>query len=223
MFKMIVLLRLQNFKRFICLLVTLVVFCMPEALGVSNVFLAKIQSVYGVEAVTRVEQWQNLMLTGKNNTEQQKLMLVNDFFNQQLGFVDDIYLWEQKDYWATPVEFLSKGAGDCEDFSIAKYFTLIELGISEKKMRITYVKAIKLKQPHMVLSYFSSPEAIPLVLDNMVPQIKSAANRDDLLSVYSFNGSGLWVVNPSGDDERVGASSQLDRWAELRKRMEKPF
>lgn len=221
MVKKIVLLRLQNFKHVICSLVTLVIFCMPEALGVSNLLLSKIQSKYGLEAVTRVEQWQKLMQIGMNQTEQEKLLLVNDFFNQQLDFVDDIDLWRQKDYWATPLEFLTKGAGDCEDFSIAKYFSLIEMGVPEKKMRITYVKALRLDRTHMVLSYFSSPNVVPVVLDNIIPQIKSATNRDDLLSIYRFNGSGLWLVNSSGNDERVGVSSDLNRWAELRKRMQK--
>lgn len=214
-----ILFRLQSIKPVVCLLVTLVVIFTPDTLGV----FTKNENKYGLDAVTRVEQWQNLMRTAKNLTEEKKLNLVNDFFNQRLGFVDDIDLWGQEDYWATPLEFLSKGAGDCEDFSIAKYFSLIELGVPEKKMRISYVKVKRLNLRHMVLNYFSSPKADPVVLDNMIPQIKTAANREDLLFIYSFNDFGLWVVNPSADDERVGASSRLNRWAELRKRMQKPF
>ena len=43
---------------------------------------------------------------------------------------------EKKDYWATPIEFMGTGAGDCEDYAIAKYFSLINLGIPEDKLRI---------------------------------------------------------------------------------------
>lgn len=124
-----------------------------------------------------------------------------------------------KDYWATPLEVLSKGAGDCEDYSIAKYFTLKELGVPEKKMRITYVKALKLNQAHMVLTYFVSPRSVPFVLDNLDPQIKSATDRKDLLPVYSFNGSSLWLAKTKGMGKRVGGSSRLNMWAELKKRM----
>ena len=49
----------------------------------------------------------------------------------------------QVDYWETPVEALWKGAGDCEDYAIAKYFSLRHLGVSSDKLRITYVKALE--------------------------------------------------------------------------------
>lgn len=201
------------------LLGMLSVFAVSAALDISSELLSRIQSKYGVEASTRVEQWQHLMQTAQNLPEKEKLKQVNDFFNQRIEFVDDIYLWGVNDYWATPIEFLSKGAGDCEDYSIAKYFTLKELGVSESKMRITYVKALKLNQAHMVLTYFSSPRAVPIVLDNLTPQIKLATDRKDLLPVYSFNGSGLWLAKARGSGKRVGSSGRLNLWAELKQRM----
>ena len=210
----------QQYVRFIfCLLGILNVFGVSATLDISDTLLANIQNKYGKEALIRVEKWQKLMQTAKILPEQEKLKQVNDFFNQRIEFVDDIYLWGLNDYWATPLEFLSKGAGDCEDYSIAKYFTLKELGVPESKMRITYVKALKLNQAHMVLTYFSSPRAIPVVLDNLIPQIKLATKRTDLLPVYSFNGSGLWLAKSRGNGQRVGGSSRLNLWTELKQRM----
>ncbi len=55
-----------------------------------------------------------------------------------------------------PLEFLGSNAGDCEDFTIAKYFSLLELGVSDKKLRLVYVKTIELNQFHMVLAYYST-------------------------------------------------------------------
>lgn len=189
------------------------------AFNISLEFLSKVKQQYGENASIRVEQWQKLMQTAKQLPEQQKLKRVNDFFNQKINFVDDIYLWNVNDYWATPMELLFQGAGDCEDYSIAKYFTLIELGIDDSKMRITYVKALNLNQAHMVLTYFSSPRAIPVVLDNLIPEIKSASKRTDLLPVYSFNGSGLWLAKSRGGGKKVGSSGRLSMWAELKQRM----
>jgi len=200
----------------------LVVFCaftVSAQLEISAILLGKIQQKFGVEAVTRVEQWQDLMKTAKALPEKEKLQRVNQFFNQRIEFVDDIYLWGVKDYWATPIEFLARGAGDCEDYSIAKYFTLKELGVSEKKMRITYVKALKLRQAHMVLTYFETPRAVPVVLDNLIPAIKPATERKDLLPVYSFNGSGLWLAKARGTGKKVGSSSRLNMWESLKNRM----
>ena len=89
-----------------------------------------------------------------------------------MQFINDQALWEQKDYWATPIETLSIGGGDCEDYAIAKYFTLKQLGVDESKLRLTYVKAIELNQAHMVLTYFENKRAVPLVLDNLINNIK---------------------------------------------------
>ncbi len=189
------------------------------AFDISPEFINKVKQKYGIEASVRVEQWQKLMQTARQLPEQQKLKVVNDFFNQNITFVDDVFLWGVTDYWATPMELLFQGAGDCEDYSIAKYFTLIELGIDDKKMRITYVKALNLNQAHMVLTYFSSPKAVPIVLDNLIPEIKMATKRTDLLPVYSFNGSGLWLAKSRGGGKKVGGSGRISLWAELKQRM----
>jgi len=201
------------------LLVILCAFTVSAQLEISAILLSKIQQKFGDEAVIRIEQWQDLMKTAKTLPEKEKLQRVNQFFNQRIEFIDDIYLWGVKDYWATPIEFLARGAGDCEDYSIAKYFTLKELGVDEKKMRITYVKALKLRQAHMVLTYFETPRAIPVVLDNLIPTIKPATERKDLLPVYSFNGSGLWLAKARGTGKKVGSSSRLNMWESLKNRM----
>ncbi len=198
-------------------------FSVSAAFVISLELLAEIERKHGKEASVRVEYWQKLMQNAKSLPEAEKLKRVNDFFNQQINFVDDIYLWGVNDYWATPMEFLFEGAGDCEDFSIAKYFTLIELGVEEKKMRITYVNALELNQAHMVLTYYSNPRAVPIVLDNLIPDIKLATERIDLLPVYSFNGSGLWLAKFKGRGKRVGGSGRLSLWTELKQRMLKNF
>lgn len=148
----------------------------------------------------------------------EKLNRVNAFFNQRLLFRNDKSVWGAGDYWATPMEFLRKGAGDCEDYALAKYFTLREIGIPASQLRITYVKALQLNQAHMVVTWYARPDAIPLVLDNLKPAILPATQRTDLLPVYAFNGEGLWLPQATGN-KRVGDSKQLSRWQDLLTRM----
>jgi predicted transglutaminase-like cysteine proteinase len=167
----------------------------------------------------RAEQWHALMEGAKFNTDQQKLKQVNDFFNQNITFIADINLWSETDYWATPNEILATGAGDCEDYSIAKYFSLLELGIDAEKLRITYVKTKHTKEAHMVLSYFASPNASPLVLDNLIPEIKPANQRNDLLPIFSFNNKGLWIEKLNGSEQKISHSDQLSKWKDLKMRM----
>jgi predicted transglutaminase-like cysteine proteinase len=177
--------------------------------------IVKIGQEYGEYARQRVAYWQELIRTGPGLSDMEKLRRVNDFFNA-LQFISDIDHWGKSDYWATPLETLVSNGGDCEDFSIAKYFTLIEMGIPAEKMRLTYVKALRLNQAHMVLTYFPSPDVDPLVLDNLDKEIKSAAQRDDLLPVYSFNGDGLWLAKKRlTDSKQIGRADRLAPWREL--------
>ena len=134
-------------------------------------------------------------------------------------FIDDSKLWGISNYWATPIEFIGVNGGDCEDYSIAKYFTLLELGIADEKMRITMVKAVKLNQYHMVLAYYETPSAMPLILDNLDGVIKPASLRNDLIPVYSFNASQLWLNKEKGRGILSGKSSKLKLWRDLRQRI----
>ena len=200
----------------LCLLVSIPI---VAELNITEALLNKIEANYNSAARLRVESWQTLIDSSQQLSDIEKLERVNQFFNSKVMFVNDIKVWNKEDYWATPLEFLSKGAGDCEDYSIAKYFTLKELGMDEQKLRITYVKAIKLNQAHMVLTYFEHKRAIPLVLDNLDIEIKPANLRKDLIPVYSFNGDGLWLAKARGDGKRVGNASRLSLWEELAARM----
>lgn len=182
-------------------------------------YIDKLGDRYGPDAKNRLQAWQNLIRDISHLPEQEQLRAVNDFFNQ-VRFLNDIDHWQKKDYWATPVEFLVSNGGDCEDFSIAKYYTLKEVGIDTNKLSIAYVKALKLNQAHMVLTYYPSPNAEPLVLDNLITDIKPASLRIDLLYVYSFNGDSLWVSKRGQRTKRAGTSDRLAPWVQLQSRLE---
>jgi len=193
---------------------------MAGNIGFSPAFLNRIGEQFGQAAKDRVSAWQRLMLEHKGESEQASIHAVNDFFNQ-MHFVSDQTHWHRNDYWATPVEFLSTNGGDCEDFSIAKYFTLRELGVPDAKLRITYVKALRLNQAHMVLAYYAAPDREPLILDNLIDQIRPASSRTDLLPVYSFNGKNLWMAKERGQGRRVaGGSQRINLWRDLNVRMQ---
>ncbi len=181
--------------------------------------LADAQRDFGTQAQQRLLDWQELYLDLRDEDEDEKLRAVNRFFNTQVNYVSDEEHWGQKDYWATPYESLTTHGADCEDFVIAKYYTLKELGVAVEKLRITYVKALRINQAHMVLTYFPTPDAIPLVLDNLIGKIYRADRRKDLEPVYSFNGSGMWLERMKGQGIRMGNPNKLDLWTGLRLRM----
>ncbi|MFK0090877.1 cysteine protease LapG [Pseudomonas sp. NPDC090755] len=179
------------------------------------------QSLYGPlgPGQARIDAWQNLLTTQKQGSDVEQLKRVNQFFNHQLRYVEDIDLWREVDYWSTPIQALIKGAGDCEDYAIAKYFSLRRMGMPADKLRITYVKALRQNRAHMVLTYYSSPNAMPLVLDSLMDAIKPASERTDLIPVYAFNGEGLWLTG-AGGNKKVGDTKRLSRWQDLLKKMQ---
>ncbi|MFT5716797.1 MAG: putative transglutaminase-like cysteine proteinase [Oleiphilaceae bacterium] len=180
--------------------------------------ITALYNYYGERAAKRGQAWFDMMQASHHLTAPEKIKNVNDFFNQ-LNFIDDIKLWGEKNYWATPIEFIGVNGGDCEDFAIAKYFTLLELGIADQKMRIMMVKALVLNQYHMVVSYYETPSSVPLILDNIDSRIKPASQRTDLVPIYSFNGKQLWLNKEKGQGELAGSSARLKQWTNLNYRL----
>lgn len=194
--------------------------------------LAKYSSAFDVGLIQRIvaknargtapanfTAWIKLLAEVRDLPENDKLKSVNDFFNRNIRFEDDQTLWGQGDYWATPLETLTAGAGDCEDFGIAKYFSLKVLGIPNARLRLIYVKAqlggpsSGVSQAHMVLAYYAAPDSEPLVLDNLISEIRPASRRPDLSPVFSFNSDGIWAG--VGANQAAGDTSRLSRWRDL--------
>ena len=178
------------------------------------------QSRYGAKGTQALRQWLEMLQqqTGKPITQQ--LPAVNQFWNRAAVQSDDNVLWGQPDYWATPLETLGRGAGDCEDYVIGKYFSLLRLGVAEENLRLIYVRArmggvgSTQSLAHMVLGHYATPTAEPLVLDSMVDPILPSSQRRDLTPVFSFNAQGVYVAGaqPSPVD-------RITRWSDLLARM----
>ena len=199
--------------------------CAPLYLAVA-LDIAKLQSTYRrLGGKTNLfAEWQSLLRDNREAGIAEKLKRVNDFFNQRIDFVDDQENWGQLDYWATPMETLSKTKGDCEDYVIAKYFTLLNLNVPGERLRLIYVKALMTErsgtsmQAHMVLAYYPSPDAEPLLLDNLMPDIRPAAKRPDLLPVFSFNNQGIFTGVTASANIGAGGVGRLTRWQDLLQR-----
>lgn len=175
---------------------------------------------YDSDAEQRTRDWQKLINDYRNAPIEDKLFEVNRFFNR-LDFVEDIKHWGKSDYWATPFEFIGTDAGDCEDFTIAKYFTLLEMGVENSKLKLMYVTATRPRQAHMVLAYYEEPSSIPWVLDNINKRILLASQRRDLIPIYSFNGDGLWLAKEQGRGRQMQSGNNNKLWTDLNSRMKK--
>ena len=178
------------------------------------------QQRYGAQAVANIVAWRRLIEETRELPDMDKLNKVNTFFNRRILYQTDMQVWQQEDYWATPLEFMGRGTGDCEDFSIAKYITLQMLGIKNEHLRLSYVRYKVGATPpiaHMVLGYYPDPTSEPYILDNMISSVRLASMRTDLTPVFSFNSDGLWVGGATTSS--ADPTARLSRWRDVLDRM----
>jgi len=179
---------------------------------------------YGNETAVLIDQWIKMIVLIRDKSDKEKLMYVNNFFNSRIKWVSDLDNWKAEDYWATPLETMARKKGDCEDFSISKYITLLLSGMPDAKLRITYVKARidtasgAKKQAHMVLAYYPKPNAEPVILDNMVKDIVRGSLRRDLKPVFGFN-TGVITVGHGTKASNESPTNRLSRWGDALAKM----
>lgn len=203
-------------------LVLVVVAWLGVSLASTN--LDRMQSLarerYGAQAEQTVAAWRRMMEESRELPVEQQLNAVNTFFNRRILYELDPVVWQQNDYWATPLEFMGRAAGDCEDYSIAKYMTLLLLGVPNEKLRMIYVRARTAgakTEAHMVLGYFEDPTGEPVILDNLITSVRPASRRPDLTPVFSFNNQGLWVAGQQTSS--ADPTARLSKWREVLDRM----
>ena len=163
-------------------------FAIPERL------LQQVKRQYGTKAEIRLRSWQQLIGQAASRREIEKLQMANNFINRA-RFVDNSHLQDHSDLRATPIEFLIEGSGDSEDFAIAKYITLREMGIPDSKLRLTYTETLPDRTTHMILAYYFTPEAEPLLLDYLDKRIRPASSREDIQPIYSYMAEDIWIIH----------------------------
>ena len=204
------------------LISAILLFSLVHAVGFdADKLLKTVTQRFGTSVTQKFREWQKLVAeTSKMDDPDEQIKAVNDFWNRRIQFMEDKDAWGQDDYWATPMESLGQGKGDCEDFAIAKYFTLLASGMDVAQLRLIYVKAklggadSNITQAHMVLAYYSEPDAEPQILDNLLGEIRPASRRPDLTPVFSFNGQGVWAGASSSSGSSTG-TKRLSRWEDL--------
>lgn len=192
----------------------------------SSGLMRYVASHWGSSAPDRLNDWRNEL--SKHLSRQRSLVPTasetmddledfNWYWNRVRYYTDSRH-WGMPDYWATPVETLASEGADCEDYAIGKYFSLKALGVPVQNLRITYVRALRWNEAHMVLAYYPTVDADPFILDNLNKSVERASDRPDLVPVYSFNDEDLWLP---GATAAGGKSSQIRLWRDLLDKMEK--
>lgn len=153
-----------------------------------------IEKKFGKISKNRVLDYQKNINLIKTFPKSKRLSRTNFYLNQLLPQYDGV-IQKQEDHWATPKEFLTIGYGDCEDYVIIKYFSLIKLGFDKNKLFITTVREKFNGGHHMVLNYFKHSDKSPLILDNLSFKILNLKIREDLHAELFINETGVYKFN----------------------------
>ncbi len=137
------------------------------------------------------EEWRALLADMADRPLAEQLSAVNSFFNEA-PYITDPINWNLADYWATPAEFFHKD-GDCEDYAIAKYLTLKQLGVDAEAMRIVVLQDENLGVAHAVLMV--ETEGGRMILDNQITQVVHHEKIFHYRPIYSINETAWWLHN----------------------------
>ena len=133
--------------------------------------------------------WKEFIAGLQGEDEMTQLKEVNRAFNAH-RYILDIDNWGIEDYWETPYQFLKKN-GDCEDYAIAKYFSLKALGVPVEDMRVVALQDLNLNLGHAVLVVYVGDT--PMMLDNQIPSVVPANSVHHYNPVFSINETGWWL------------------------------
>ncbi len=136
--------------------------------------------------------WQELIAQARSLKGFEQLKFVSRYVNKWPYRLDmDVY--GVGDYWATPQEFL-KLSGDCEDYSITKYFVFRELGFAPGQLRVVIVRDTIRNIAHAVLAVYLD-ETI-YILDNLTDGVFEHTRYKHYVAQYSFDELSRWAHIP---------------------------
>jgi predicted transglutaminase-like cysteine proteinase len=126
-----------------------------------------------------------------------RLGTINRAINLSIRFSPDVGPSGPSDDWSAPLATLQRGAGDCEDYAVAKLTALRLAGVSADDLRLVIIHDDRRDEDHAVAA--ARLEGHWLILDNR----KLVMLEDDALAgirpIASVDALGIW--RRPGDDQ----------------------
>jgi predicted transglutaminase-like cysteine proteinase len=136
-----------------------------------------------------MKAWQAMIASQRGARQINQIRAVNNFINQW-RYRSDKRNYGKSDYWASPAEFFRR-SGDCEDYAIAKYVSLRQLGFAAEQLRMVVVKDVTRDLAHAVLAVYVDGDVF--ILDNLSNQVRPQAIVAEYAPYYSVNEQARWA------------------------------
>lgn len=177
------------------------------------------------------ERWLAILDGAARLPEAARIGHVNAAFNT-FAYRTDREIHGADDYWDSPLEFVARGQGDCEDFAIAKYFLLLRSGVARDRLKLAFAfhdreDDLQLRRgpaggarTHVVLLYQPEGQAQPLVLD-MINEVAPLPARTDLRVVFDFDDQATYAIQLA-EVSTTAVQRMMTRWLDVLQRMDLP-
>ena len=142
--------------------------------------------------ICHLVEWKAFLSGLKGKSRMDQLQEVNRYMNAH-PYILDMVNWGVQDYWETPKEFLDRN-GDCEDYAIAKFYSMRALGMDNTNLRIVVLQDMNLQIPHAILVAYVDGKAF--ALDNQIPEVVSTEIIHHYRPFYSINEEAWWLHRP---------------------------
>lgn len=138
----------------------------------------------------RLKAWAKMMSEAARHSAVAQLSFVSREINRIAVYESDAARFGMPDRWASPLTFLTS-SGDCEDYVIAKYWSLKMLGVAESAMRVVLVRDRITRLDHAVLAVRIGSERY--ILDNQTDRVAPDSAIDRYTALYSLASGGQWM------------------------------
>jgi len=149
---------------------------------------------------------------GRAHQGRARLGLINRAINMAVVPMSDLAQWGVPDHWSAPLETLTTGRGDCEDYAIAKYVALLQAGVAADDVRLVIVHDLAFAQDHAVVA--ARLDGKWIMLDNRRLVLLQDVEMPSVQPLFVLDDSGVKQFAPidfaGGDDLAIAAPGSVD-------------
>lgn len=152
------------------------------------------------------QKFLGIVADGRARTGRARIGEINRAINLSIQPMSDLKQWGVDERWSAPLETLTTGHGDCEDYAIAKYVALTAAGIAPEDVKLVIVRDLAVSDGHAIVA--AHVDGSWIVLDNRWLTLveDNKMRRMSPLFVIDHTGVRAYVRLPSRDI----ASAMLD-------------
>jgi len=148
----------------------------------------------GQECTEAARMFLGIVTQGQSRDGLARIGVINRAVNSAIVPTSDMRQWGVADHWSPPLETLTTGHGDCEDYAIAKYVALIDAGVAKEDVKLLIVRKRLPEEEHAVVA--ARVDGAWLILDNRTLVLAPAGEVRAATPLFVLDEAGAKIFVP---------------------------